>query len=191
MTLRNFQSTAFGNGLRHNLSKSGLGQTRVRHTTANLPGGSISRSIDYNFGRSKSKTPWLALLGGFAVIMSCIILGFVYMIGGIGNKKNPTPVALNQPETAGLLVTRTAVPAPTRRATLTPEPDTPTPGKIPMLVPVISGHPVCSCSADRYSCSHFTSQAAAQACYRYCISMGKGDIHKLDHDHDGLACELH
>lgn len=49
--------------------------------------------------------------------------------------------------------------------------------------------PVCDCSGDIYNCSHFPTQAAAQACYEYCRSLGKGDIHHLDGDNDGLACE--
>ena len=49
--------------------------------------------------------------------------------------------------------------------------------------------PVCSCSADLYNCSDFTTHAQAQACYSYCISQGAGDIHQLDADHDGVACE--
>ncbi|GAG83978.1 unnamed protein product, partial [marine sediment metagenome] len=40
-----------------------------------------------------------------------------------------------------------------------------------------------------YNCSDFSTQAAAQACYDYCISQGAGDIHDLDRDNDGIACE--
>jgi hypothetical protein len=30
---------------------------------------------------------------------------------------------------------------------------------------------------------------AAQACYDFCAKPGYGDIHKLDDDSDGIACE--
>jgi beta-lactamase superfamily II metal-dependent hydrolase len=48
---------------------------------------------------------------------------------------------------------------------------------------------VCDCSSNRYNCPDFSTQAAAQACYNYCMSQGKGDIHKLDADKNGKACE--
>ena len=48
---------------------------------------------------------------------------------------------------------------------------------------------VCSCSGNIYNCGDFSSHTAAQACYDYCRSLGKGDIHGLDRDKDGIACE--
>jgi len=51
------------------------------------------------------------------------------------------------------------------------------------------GNAVCSCAGDTLNCSDFSSHSAAQACYNYCISQGAGDIHRLDRDHDGSACE--
>jgi micrococcal nuclease len=49
--------------------------------------------------------------------------------------------------------------------------------------------PVCSCSGDNYNCSDFSTHNAAQQCYAYCISQGAGDIHGLDRDNNGSACE--
>lgn len=49
--------------------------------------------------------------------------------------------------------------------------------------------PVCSCSGNLYNCSDFSTQASAQACFDYCNASGHGDIHRLDNDHDGSACE--
>jgi hypothetical protein len=51
------------------------------------------------------------------------------------------------------------------------------------------GSGACSCSSDTYNCGDFSSHASAQACFDYCVQQGKGDIHKLDRDNDGLACE--
>jgi len=48
---------------------------------------------------------------------------------------------------------------------------------------------VCDCSGNLYNCADFSTTAAAQACYDYCIHQGKGDVHRLDADKDGYACE--
>jgi uncharacterized protein YqkB len=45
--------------------------------------------------------------------------------------------------------------------------------------------PRASAQADRYTCSDFRSQAAAQAAYR----ADPSDPHRLDADRDGIACE--
>ena len=42
------------------------------------------------------------------------------------------------------------------------------------------------CSSNHYNCSDFTTQAQAQAAYNACKP---GDIHQLDADDDGEACE--
>lgn len=47
----------------------------------------------------------------------------------------------------------------------------------------------CSCTGDSLNCSDFSSHASAQECFSYCKSQGKGDVHKLDQDDDGSACE--
>lgn len=52
------------------------------------------------------------------------------------------------------------------------------------------GGAVCSCSGDTLNCSDFSTHSQAQACYNYCFSLGRGDVHGLDgNDKDGLACE--
>lgn len=47
---------------------------------------------------------------------------------------------------------------------------------------------VCSCTGNVYNCASFGSHAQAQACYNYCLPIA-GDIHDLDRDNDGSACE--
>jgi len=47
----------------------------------------------------------------------------------------------------------------------------------------------CSCSSNRYNCDSFLSSTDAQLCYNHCINLGAGDIHDLDRDNDGNACE--
>lgn len=41
------------------------------------------------------------------------------------------------------------------------------------------------CSSDAYNCD----DANVQAIYGYCMDLGYGDIHRLDLDNDGYACE--
>jgi len=75
--------------------------------------------------------------------------------------------------------TPTPRPAPTAIPTATPPRPTPTP----------AGPSVCDCSGDIYNCIDFATQAQAQACYDHCWQITGYDIHKLDRDKDGLACE--
>ena len=47
----------------------------------------------------------------------------------------------------------------------------------------------CDCSRDLMNCGSFTNREEAQTCYEYCVSLGKGDIHRLDLNNDGFACD--
>ena len=71
-------------------------------------------------------------------------------------------------------------------ATNTPKP---APTSTPVPKPTAAPQPVCDCGGDYYNCSSFGSWNSAQACYNYCKSVGRGDIHRLDGDNDGTACE--
>ncbi len=104
----------------------------------------------------------------------------------------PTATATNTPtdtlvptvaSTATLAPTRTFTPAPT--ATLVPY-VAPTQ---PALQPVAPSGGSCSCNGDSLNCGDFGSHSSAQSCFDYCISVGAGDIHKLDGNNDGNACE--
>ncbi|MCI0551280.1 MAG: hypothetical protein L0287_10015 [Anaerolineae bacterium] len=109
--------------------------------------------------------------------------------------------ALNSPTSASTLTsipTSTDLPTPTAAPVLTQvilPTDTPLPTvTIVVIIPATNppaGGAVCSCSADLYNCNlnDFSGRSAAQACYEYCISVGAGDIHGLDGDNNGLACE--
>ena len=46
------------------------------------------------------------------------------------------------------------------------------------------------CSSDIYNCGNFSTQAGAQDVFNWCIGQGVGDIHQLDKDGNGKACEL-
>lgn len=47
----------------------------------------------------------------------------------------------------------------------------------------------CDCSSNIYNCGSFRIQSEAQSCYKYCLNIGAGDIHDLDRNNDGNACE--
>jgi len=47
----------------------------------------------------------------------------------------------------------------------------------------------CSCDYNRYNCRDFSTQRSAQACLQSCYASVRYDIHWLDDDNDGIACE--
>jgi len=89
--------------------------------------------------------------------------------------------------------TATATLRPTATATRRPATATPRPAATPKPLPTASPAPPpsqgCDCSSNRYNCGDFRTHAAAQACFQFCIDQGRGDIHRLDADNDGIACE--
>ncbi len=66
---------------------------------------------------------------------------------------------------------------PTQQSTPTPTPTQPTQST--------SGY---SCSANTYNCTDFSTHAEAQSVYEMCGGINN-DIHRLDQDKDGEACE--
>lgn len=89
---------------------------------------------------------------------------------------SPTPTAS---------VTATASLTPTQTRTHTPAP---TSTVAPTSQPA---GPVCDCSHDAYNCGSFPlpNGTSSDECFQYCLSQGAGDIHRLDGDNDGDACE--
>ena len=47
----------------------------------------------------------------------------------------------------------------------------------------------CDCSGNLYNCSDFKTHAEAQACYEHCLKVTGKDVHRLDGNGDGEACE--
>jgi len=47
----------------------------------------------------------------------------------------------------------------------------------------------CTCVDDILNCNSFRTQGEAQACYEQCKAQGLGDIHHLDNNNDGIACQ--
>lgn len=83
-----------------------------------------------------------------------------------------------------------AKPLPT--ATATPLP-TPVPTAVPLPTPTVDpcsgAASSCSCAGNLYNCADFNTQCEAQACYEKCLIETGQDIHQLDRDNDGIACE--
>lgn len=107
----------------------------------------------------------------------------------------PTMVLIATPTATPYIVTATAQPQLTPYVvTATPNPLV-TPYIVTATAPPLGPSPtqgpvlLCACVTDLYNCPAFSSTSAAQACFNFCVSQGVGDIHKLDQDHDGLACE--
>jgi len=48
---------------------------------------------------------------------------------------------------------------------------------------------VCSCRTDRYNCADFDTRREAREKYECCMKKVGYDVHNLDSDSDGLACE--
>lgn len=59
----------------------------------------------------------------------------------------------------------------------------------PTAEPTSVPAPPCDCSYNRYDCDDFRNHWDAQDCYEWCLERGAGDIHWLDDDQDGIACE--
>jgi endonuclease YncB( thermonuclease family) len=55
--------------------------------------------------------------------------------------------------------------------------------------PTLAPDEVCGCSGNLYQCSHFSTHNEAQACHDYCFAAVGFDIHSLDGNDDGQACE--
>lgn len=140
------------------------------------------------------------------------LLTFLLLVGAQGITsvylpiifRQPVPIATAPTVTSTITPTNTFVPVvtatspstatstptftPTPTETLIPSPTlTETPAPTPTATQIPSGP--CLCSGDLYNCSDFQTQAAAQACFDFCLQVTGIDIHRLDRDNNGVACE--
>ena len=58
-----------------------------------------------------------------------------------------------------------------------------------LLYEITQGTDLPICSYNAYNCDNFQTWSEAQTVMEYCESQGKGDVHYLDGDDDGIACE--
>lgn len=81
------------------------------------------------------------------------------------------------------------LPVPTAPApcpTVTPLPTQP---PSPTATPIATQPPNIICSYNAYNCPDFSTQAEAQYVFDYCYQQVGFDVHRLDADNDGIACE--
>lgn len=155
---------------------------------------------------------WNKLPRRAAVAIACLFLVFAFcMCGTVMTVFAPTPTPTSTaawkltvvPEPTvtdtptATSAASTATPEPINTPTMTARPtETPWPTAAPtqplptaVTQPANSPAPVCDCSSNLYNCTRdFGTQAEAQACYDYCLPIA-GDIHDLDRDNNGAACE--
>lgn len=65
----------------------------------------------------------------------------------------------------------------------------PTPKQVPTTVVQSAPSAVCTCSYNAYNCDDFATHNQAQSCFNYCLTTVGYDVHGLDRDNDGSACE--
>lgn len=126
-------------------------------------------------------------------IVAFLLIGSVFFCGCI-TITPPITAPTPTPQIVYVTVLVTPIPTiiPSTIPTSTQRISTETPDKaIPTnKVDVVSSmNGSCDCSSNKYNCADFSSHADAQACYDYCKSQGEGDVHKLDANKDGNACE--
>lgn len=59
----------------------------------------------------------------------------------------------------------------------------------PTATATIPTEPPCPCDADTLNCGDFATQPDAQACFDHCMALTGRDVHRLDQNNDGVACE--
>jgi hypothetical protein len=184
---------SLGKGMRINLSKGGVSTSATSNVIVIVIIGVIVLCL---------------------IIFCCIGLLF-WNTDTVTSTATPTTAIIDvstiiiQTANAAIIQTRAASsPTPNITATTLPtltQPVIPTPITIPtsenpVIVPTntvifilptlpASSGGTCSCNADTYNCGDFSSQSQAQSCFNSCVSSGAGDIHNLDGDGNGLACE--
>lgn len=102
----------------------------------------------------------------------------------------PPPAGTPSTLTPTTTATGEATATPTNTPTATTQPAaTSTPTLTPTATATTQPQGPCPCNADVRNCTDFATHSQAQACFNFCVSQGAGDIHKLDQDNDGDACE--
>lgn len=108
----------------------------------------------------------------------------------------PVPIATPWPTATPMPWLPTSTPWPTNTATLIPT-STPWPTSSPTVIPTSTPWPTvvfvidgasCACVANLYNCEDFHGDGA-QICLAKCWTEVGADIHDLDRNHNGVACE--
>jgi len=109
----------------------------------------------------------------------------------VDSNKGVSTISFSEPKT---VATTVSTKPPTPVITAKPVYIAPIPTAQPVYsAPVASSSSggTCDCSGNKYNCGDFPlpNGVTADECYAYCKSQGKGDVHGLDRDKNGLACE--
>lgn len=163
------------------LGGNALGQS-LRYGTANRnanlrsgPGTTFALAGSVKAGQPLTFTK--ALTDWFQLDTGPWIAAFLVEIKPISGTVQPTPTSA---------ATKPAqTPTPAKAAPTAAPKATNTPG--PVATPTKAFTYICS--HDAYKCSDFDSHADAQGAFDYCVAQGAGDIHRLDQDGNGVACE--
>jgi hypothetical protein len=138
--------------------------------------------------KNKLRGPFVVAL--VAAVFICCLLGALFM-SFIEDEASATPTAIVVPPKLKIVSTDTPWP------TATPVPPTVEPTPSPELTATVTSLPTsaptntaslpppCVCHTDLYNCS----DGMARRCFAECMGLGFGDVHGLDRDGDGAACE--
>lgn len=152
------------------------------------------------------KNQWFILIS--LLISLCLVCGIAIFV--INSVETPIPTATSASESnINIIIANTSNAAQTQTAMVAPPSSTafvyttpsftiptlavtwtPIPTDTPFILTLIT-FPAnnqtsqCSCTEDVYNCG----DALEQVCFNYCNSNGYGDIHRLDQDNDGIACD--
>ena len=137
----------------------------------NISKSGVSGSVRTKFGTYNTKRGCSLRLWALLIVGTSILLGSLLPLGH-GRSQTIPQGAVFLPLISNPAATPTSTPLPT-----------PT----PMPMPTMAMQYICS--SDAYNCSDFATQAEAQAVFDYCVNLGFGDIHRLDGDGNGKACE--
>ena len=158
------------------------------------PGLSIIFALSERFKRPDPLVhPMVRIVLSKRGLIAGVILAvfLVTLISGCTSQTTTERTSAPPPTTESIAISPTTSPPAT--AVVTAAPATAAPTKVkPTFTPAQTARTsceVCSCSGDLYNCADFSTGREAQACFDYCQSIGQGDVHKLDADKDGIACE--
>ncbi len=203
-------------GISSSIGKPGatlnIGKRGIRPTVG-VPGSGVSYTPSTGAGAASQKQNSLVTLIVF--IISCVLIvlisvcciGVIFMepdgssvtptaensisidqiIGLTSNAAQAQTLAVSSPIATSTL---NALPAssPIPQSTLAPT-WTPAPTNTPFVLQLAPGSTVnageCVCNQDVYNCG----DALALTCFETCNAQGAGDIHKLDQNNNGVACE--
>lgn len=127
----------------------------------------------------------------FAILFVTVLLAMAISLASAGDDSDsrsylPHIVVADEP-TPTATVTTTPTLIPTAVPTSIP---TAAPTSAPVATSTSAPPAGCTvCASNVYNCSDFPSQSQAQSCFNHCMIQVGYDVHRLDRDGNGLACE--